>query len=165
MSRFGAGAVTGLILGVLLALNTPLAGQPTTDLSVLQSVLSAVQSAIPVGANVIGAVFGAPNMAPTDCSGTIASGGTAQAIITANAAIHGFRIENIDNTSGSGEPLWISLTATAVAATNGSIPLQAPVATTYAAPGIYETPLGFGSSHAVSGIATTTGHKYTCFYW
>jgi hypothetical protein len=108
---------------------------------------------------------GAVNVTPTDCSISLTAGGTAQNIIAASATIHGFTLANIDNTSGSGEPVWFSLTGTAVAAAAASWPLAAPTATTYGSLASYTTPLGFGSNHAVSVIAATTGHKISCTYW
>lgn len=105
------------------------------------------------------------NVTPTDCSGTITAGGTAQNAIAASSTIHGFTIANIDSTTGSGEPLWISFTTTAAASTAGSYPLAAPTATTFAGFGSYSTPSGFGSNHAVSIIGVTTGHKFSCTTW
>jgi hypothetical protein len=129
------------------------------------AMLAAVQSAIPAGSATIGAVFGSPNVTPADCSGTIAVGGTAQNAIAASAAIHGFTIANIDAAAGSGEPIWMSLTGTATAATAGSYPLPAPALTTFAGMSSYTTPLGFGVNHAISVLAATTGHKYSCTVW
>lgn len=108
---------------------------------------------------------GAVNVTPTDCSGTITTGGTAQNAIAANAALHGFTIANIDASAGSGEPIWESLTTTAAASTVGSYPLAAPTATTFSGLSSYTTPLGFGTNHAVSVVAATTGHKFSCTYW
>ena len=107
----------------------------------------------------------AVNVTPTNCSGTITAGGTAQSAITAQTTLHGFTIANIDNTSGSGEPIWISLTGTATASTNGSYPLSAPAATTFASLSSYTTPVGFGTNHAVSVVAATTGHAFSCTWW
>jgi hypothetical protein len=108
---------------------------------------------------------GAVNQTPTACSGTITAGGTAQNIIAANAAIHGFIVANIDPTTGSGEPLWISFTTTAAASGTDSYPMAAPTATTFAGLSSFTTPAGFGSNHAVSLIGATTGHKFSCTYW
>jgi hypothetical protein len=107
----------------------------------------------------------ANNITPTACSGTITTGGTAQNAITAQSTLHGFTIANIDPTTGSGEPLWISFTTTAAASGTDSWPLPSPTATTFAAMGTYTTPPGFGSNHAVSIIAATTGHKFSCVWW
>ena len=105
------------------------------------------------------------NNTPTDCSIALTTGGTAQNIIAASSTIRGFTIANIDTTSGSGEPIWISFTTTAAASTIGSYPLAAPTATTFAGLSSYTTPVGFGSNHAVSVIAATTGHKISCTTW
>ena len=108
---------------------------------------------------------GPSNVTTHDCSGTIASGGTAQNAFTAQTTLHGFTIANIDATSGSGEVMWMSFTGTAVAASPASYPLPAPTATTYVGMGSYTTPPGFGTGHAVSVIATTTSHQYSCTWW
>lgn len=106
-----------------------------------------------------------PNVTVTNCSITIASGGTAQNIITAASTIHGFIIMNVDNTNGSGEPVWVSFTGTAVAGAAGSYALAAPTASTYAFPGSFSSPVGFGSNKSVSVVAATTGHVISCTKW
>lgn len=110
-------------------------------------------------------MVGPANTTPTDCSGTITAGGTAQAAIAAQTTLHGFTIGNIDSTAGSGEPLWISFTGTAAASTAGSWPLSAPTATTFTGLMTYSTPPGFGTNHALSIIGATTGHKFSCTWW
>lgn len=105
------------------------------------------------------------NITPVDCSGTISSGATAQNAISASATLHGFTIANIDSTAGSGEPLWLSFTTTAAASTVASYPLAPPGPTSFIGFGSYTTPLGFGSNKAVSVVAATTGHKFSCTYW
>jgi hypothetical protein len=105
------------------------------------------------------------NVTPTDCSISLTTGGTAQNIIAANVALHGFTIANIDPTTGSGEPVWMSFTTTAAAGATQSYPLAAPTATTFAGLSSYTTPLGFGVNHAISVIAATTNHKISCTYW
>jgi len=110
-------------------------------------------------------VYGLANVTPNNCSATITSGGTAQTLITAGRAVHGFIIMNMDNTNGSGEPVWISFTGTAAAGASGSFVLPAPVATTYAFPGSFASPLGFGSNQNVSVVAATTGHVISCTWW
>lgn len=104
---------------------------------------------------------GAVNVTPTDCSGSITTGGTAQNAFTAGATKHGFTILNFDTT----EPLWISFTGTATAATVASYPLQAATATTFAGAGSFATPAGFGMNTALSVVAATTGHKFSCTWW
>ena len=118
-------------------------------------------SATPAGTNTIGNVNGAPNVTPTDCSGTIATGGTAQNAFTAGATKHGFTILNIDTT----EVLWISFTGTAAASGTGSYPLQAATASTFASPGSFTTPTGMGLNTALSVVAATSTHKFTCTWW
>jgi len=104
---------------------------------------------------------GAANVTATDCSGTVTSGGTAQNAFTAQTTLHGFTIANIDTT----EPLWISFTTTAAVSGSSSYPLPAATATTFAGFGSFTSPPGFGLNHALSVIAATTGHKFTCTSW
>jgi len=110
-------------------------------------------------------VYGLGNVTPVDCSITIAPGGTAQNIITADKGVHGFIIMNIDNTNGSGEPVWMSFSGPAVAGASGSYPLAAPAATTYSLPGSFASPLGFGTNKNITVIAATTGHIVSCTRW
>ena len=105
------------------------------------------------------------NVTPTNCSGTITSGGTAQNAFAAQTTLHGFVIKNIDASAGSGEPLWISFTGTATADTAGSYPLAAPTATTFASGESFSAPVGFALNHALSVVAATTGHKWSCTLW
>jgi hypothetical protein len=117
------------------------------------AVLAAIQGSVSTN--------NATNVTATDCSGTISSGGAAQNAFTAQTTLHGFTIMNIDTT----EPLWISFTTTAAASGSGSYALQAATATTFAGPGTFTTPAGFGLNHALSVIAATTSHKFTCTWW
>jgi len=80
-----------------------------------------------------------PNVTPTDCSGTISTGGTAQVAIAAQTTLHGFFIGNIDSAHND-EVLWTSFTTTAAAQTAGSYPLAPPTATTFASFGSFTTP-------------------------
>ena len=105
------------------------------------------------------------NVTLTDCSIALTTGTTAQAIIPATTVLHGFTIQNIDTSAGSGEPVWFSLTTTAAASTVGSYVLPAPTATTFVGATTYTVPPGAGTNHAVSVIAATTGHKISCTYW
>ena len=102
------------------------------------------------------------NVTLTDCSGTITTGGTAQAAFTAQTTLHGFTLANIDSTA---EPLWFSFTGTATAATAASYPLAAPAATTFAGLASFTAPYGLGTNHALSVVAATTGHKFSCTWW
>jgi hypothetical protein len=103
----------------------------------------------------------AANVTATACSGTITSGGTAQNAFTAQTTLHGFTVANIDTT----EPLWISFTGTAAASGTDSYPLPAATATTFAGFGSFTAPPGFGLNHALSVIAATTSHKFSCTWW
>ena len=107
----------------------------------------------------------AVNITPADCSGTISVGGTAQNAITSSATLHGFFLANIDASAGSGEPLWISFTTTAAAATAASYALAAPTAVTFAGMSSFTTPTGFATNHAVSVVGATAGHKFSCTQW
>lgn len=99
------------------------------------------------------------NVTPVDCSGVIASGGVAQPLWTATTTVRGFMILNIDTT----EPLWINFNGTAAAGTQGSYPLQAAAASTFASPGSFYSQLGYSTAPSV--VAATTNHKYTCTRW
>lgn len=166
-------SVRALLLGCLLP-SLVLAATPSTPPPVTNGVLGyywdgtklvAVTpgNPLPVNANVT--VGATANVTATDCSGTISAGGSAQNAFAAQSTLHGFTIANIDSTSGSGEPIWISFTTTAAASTAASYPLAAPAATTFAGLSQFTAPPGFGLNHALSVIAVTTGHKYSCTWW
>jgi len=119
--------------------------------------MMALDAALPTGANVIGAVTNATaanfkaQVQPvpatsTDKSGTIATGGTAQAAIALNANRRGFYIQNL-----SAGVLWISDTTTAVAA---SPSIKIPV------DGLYESMPGNCPTAAISIIGATTGQAF-----
>lgn len=99
------------------------------------------------------------NTAPIDCSGTITTGGTAQNAFAANQFVNGFQVINLDTT----EPLWISFTGVAVAGATGSYPLPAATASTFVGAGSYYSMIGFNK--ALSVIAATTSHKFSCTRW
>jgi hypothetical protein len=129
--------------------------------AISKTIANAVAGALPTGANSVGYVGSIPNVTPTDCSLALTTGGTAQNIIAAASTIHGFTIANIDTS----EVLWMSFTTTAAASTIASYPLAPATATTFAGLSSYTTPPGFGSNHAVSVVAATTGHKISCTSW
>lgn len=104
------------------------------------------------------------NQTPTNCSGAITTGGTAQNAFTAQTTLHGFIIANID-TGHNAEVLWTSFTTTAAPLTAASYPLPAPTATTFAGFGSFSSPAGFGTNVAVSIIGATSGHIYSCTWW
>jgi len=107
------------------------------------------------------AVTGGVNTTLTDCSGTIATGGTAQNAFTANAGRHGFIIANID----TAEVMWNSFTTTAAPSGTASYPLAPATATTFAGMNSFASPLGMGINTALSVVAATTAHKFTCTVW
>lgn len=99
---------------------------------------------------------------PVDCSGTIVTGLTAVQAIPAGSNIQGFHVANLDTT----EALWRSQTgAAAVVGAVGSEPTAAGTATTFANAGSYTTPETLHPNTGLSLNATTSGHKFTCFYW
>jgi hypothetical protein len=100
---------------------------------------------------------------PNNCSGTIATAATAQTAIAAGAAIHGWALQNLD----TGEPLWFSVTGTAAAAAPGSFVLGANTATTFANANATasQSSLNFPTANALSIVAATLGHKFSCIYW
>lgn len=107
------------------------------------------------------ATQGSANTTLTDCSGTIATGATAQNAFTAAATRRGFTIANIDTT----EVLWISFTTTAAASGTGSYPLAPADATTFANMVSFTSPVGMGINTALSVVAATTAHKFSCTVW
>jgi hypothetical protein len=128
------------------------------------NVLSAVQSPIPAQGNRttnIGTVDGGVNVTLTDCSGTVVTGGTAVNAFTAQTTLHGFVIANTDTS----EVMWISFTTTAQASTAGSYPLAPATATTFAGLSSFASPFGMGTNHALSVVAATSAHKFSCTWW
>ena len=113
-----------------------------------------------------------PNkVTPTDCSGTITTGGTSQYLIpTVNPTnnpitnIRGFMIMNVDTAA---EGLCINFNPSGVGAatcsTTGYYYLQAATAT--ASGGSYSSQIGFGTNKNPTIVAATTGHKFTCTFW
>lgn len=154
---------------VLAALNSPslatgaaTSANQSTEIASLATIASNTGAPVPAGTFDIGTigVHSIVNVTPTDCSGTVTSGGTAQNAISASATIHGYEIVNIDTTA---ECLNISKTGTAAANTAGSACLAPATSTTTG--GSYNTPLGAGFNTNLSVIAATTGHKFTCTRW
>src|SRR6185436_890666 len=109
----------------------------------------------------IGNVGGTSNVTPTDCSGTITAGGTAQNAHAASSTLRGAILKNIDTS----EVLWFSITGTAAAGALGSYPLAPGAATTFAGAESFATPLGLGYNTALSVVAATTAHKFSCTRW
>jgi hypothetical protein len=106
------------------------------------------------------AVFGAPNRTPTDCSGTIASGGVAQNLLdSAHTDLHGFCLMNLDAT----EFMYMNLNGAAVAGAAGTYGLQPSSSTVQG--GSFCAPMGLGVKLNPSVVAATTAHKYTCTWW
>lgn len=99
------------------------------------------------------------NIGPGDCSGAITVGGTAQNAFPALRNRKGFQIVNIDTT----EVMWINFTSTALAGGAGSFPLPPATITTFAFPGSYYSNIGFNT--ALSVVAATSTHKYSCTMW
>jgi hypothetical protein len=96
---------------------------------------------------------GSGSTASADASGTIASGGTAQAIFT-GTPVNGFSISNPDPSND----LWVSDTTTAAANGTGSVRVSANG-------GYYATEPGYRPFHAVSIVGAVTGQKITARQW
>lgn len=137
-----------------------------TGTFVTQSVVTQ-PSAANLNATVVGTgtfatqTAGATNVTLADCSSAIATGGTAQNAFSASSGRHGFTIANIDTT----EVMWISFTTTAAASGTGSFPLAPATATTFAGLNSFTSPLGMGINTALSVVAATTAHKFSCTMW
>lgn len=99
-------------------------------------------------------VAGVTNIPITDCSGTIQTAGAAQQAFGASPNRHGFIIQNIDTT----EVMWISMSGIASPGGLGSFYLQATN-------GSFTAPTGMGINTALSIVAATAGHKFTCTVW
>ena len=93
-----------------------------------------------------------------DCSGTIATGGVAQTIITASGSVHGFMIMNL-----STNLMWISVTGTAAANGTGSFSLNPAAATS--AGGSFSTPVNIGPNVSLSVVSANNGDRYSCARW
>jgi hypothetical protein len=138
--------------------------QEHTDLAAINT---SVQAQIPActssPCNIIGIAQAqsTPNVTPVACGGTVVTGGTAVNAFTAQSTLHGFTIANIDTS----EVLWISFTTTALASDVGSYPLAPASATTFASLSSFTAPLGFGMNTALSVVAATNGHKFSCTRW
>lgn len=127
----------------------------------LTTVDTDVKASIPAGTNSIGSVNLAANVTATACSATVVTGGTAVNAFTAQTTLHGFTIANID----TAEVMWISFTTTAAASGTDSYPLAPATATTFAGLSSFTAPSGFGLNHALSVVAATNGHKFSCTWW
>jgi hypothetical protein len=103
----------------------------------------------------------APADALTNCSGTVTTAATAVTPIPAGTPYKGFLLANLNTT----EALWWAPAATAVAATAGSLPLAAPTATTFVDAGMFVSPPNFGTNIAISIVAATAGHAFSCYWW
>jgi hypothetical protein len=99
------------------------------------------------------------NVTPIDCSGPLTLGGTAQNALNPSKGRQGFQIQNLDTS----EALWINLNGVAAASTAGSYALASATSTTFQNGGSFYTTYGFNT--AISIVAATTGHKYTCTVW
>ena len=96
------------------------------------------------------AVSGMP-VACTSRSGTVTSGGAAQALMAANSDRHGFWVQNV-----STDDLWISDVGTAAAAQPS---LKIP------AGALYEAPIGGVPNTAISIFGATTAQAFAAREW
>lgn len=99
------------------------------------------------------------NVTPIDCSGAIATNNVAKNAFNNQGNLRGFTIKN-ENTS---EQLCISFTGTAACGSAGTYSLQPGSATVNG--GSFTTPPGLGTNHALSVVAATAGHVYSCTFW
>jgi hypothetical protein len=88
-----------------------------------------------------------------DGSGSITLGGTAQNLFGGNTPANGFAVYNPDATN----TLWISLSTTAAANGQGSIPILPN--------GGYETPPDVKPFQAISIVGAQTAQKFTAMQW
>src|SRR5258706_12139554 len=169
----GAGTVSAklrLMTTQLGTINTTLGTPFQAGASIANTTFGATQAtAANLNATVVGTgtfavqatTQGAVNITLTDCSGTIAAGAAAQNSFTAASTRHGFTIANIDTT----EVLWMSFTTTAAASRTGSYPLSSATAVTLTGLSSFTSPPGMGINTALSVIAATTAHKFSCTVW
>lgn len=161
----GAGATNPGTIRTVTASDDPLLTTASTILPATNSKTNSYSNGTvsPLNANLNGGIYAIQedNVTLTDCSGTVATGGTAVNAFTAQTKLRGFTIVNT-NTS---EVMWISFTTTAAASTAGSYPIPAPTATTFAGGGSFTTPPGMGTNHALSVVAATNGHSFSCTWW
>jgi len=99
----------------------------------------------------------------TNCSGTVVTASTAVTPIAAQKAQHGFYLQNMDSTQ---EGLWWSVTGVAAVGATGSFVLAAGTATNWQNAGsvTFLSP-AFPTGGALSVVALTAGHKFSCLYW
>jgi hypothetical protein len=103
----------------------------------------------------------APADALTNCSGTVTTAATAVTPIPAGTPYKGFLLANLNTTEG----MWWAPAGTAAAAAAGSVPLAAGAATTLVDAGVFVSPPGFGTNIAISVVAATAGHAFSCYWW
>lgn len=139
----------------------PTTSAAASTIALLKALNNSVVSSVPAGTNSIGTTQLPTNVTATDCSGTVTTGGTAVNAFTAQTTLHGFTIVN----TNTAEVMWISFTTTAAASTAGSYPIPAATATTFAGGGSFTSPPGFGLNHALSVVAATSAHSFSCTWW
>ncbi len=93
-----------------------------------------------------------PLSAITSRSGTIAAGGTAQALMAANTKRRGFAFQN-----SSAVDMWINFLGATALAAQPSLKIPAGA--------YYETPPGGCPVAAVSLICATTSSAFSCWEW
>lgn len=145
---------TSTLSGIKLRFTHPEAGPVEVPLNawpVLMTSLDATTGAIVANkASADGSpVAPSNNLAVTDKSGAITTGGTAQDAVAAGLITKYVMIQNI-----SAEDMWFNFGATAAAATAGSFKLVAGQA--------WQNPPHFSPSGRLSVVAASTGSKFTC---
>lgn len=128
----GAWSVISILKGILSGVSLKLGG-------------SAVSSSNPIPIAYSTATI-------TSRSGTIATGGTAQSFMVANAARKGWFIQN--NSTGD---LWVNRFGGTATASQPSILIPAGA--------LYETPDGGSGGNALSIFGATTGQTFTAAEW
>jgi hypothetical protein len=119
----------------------------------LRGWLSSIYAKLLAGLNVINT----PAFATlTDCSLQIAAGGTAQLLIAANAARHGWRLQNT-----SGGDLWFK----DVGSTGTDASAGGPGCFKIASGGYYESPPGGGAQGNISVFGATSGQTFSGSWW
>jgi hypothetical protein len=124
--------------------------QALTDAQLRASAVSMkIDQAMPGSTNAVSVVG---RITKTDRSGSITAGGSAQALMAANANRLGWQLQN--NSNGD---LWFNEVGSTAVAAQPSFKL---------APGdSYESPVGATSTAAISIIGATTGQTFTAREW
>jgi hypothetical protein len=110
--------------------------------------------------------YGPSTATPLNCSGTIASGGTAQLMLAASTNRHFYQVQNrsADMLAFSEFTTSASVLAPTVAL-NGVGWALTPQGTTATAGGSFSGPINYDPTGAVWIVGATTGDAYSCTAW